>query len=93
MTTIELRLEDAQAKKLAPYHDKLPELLELGLQAWLEQEGRDETSQAHLLQLLVASGKVSMPTPHTGEQPHTRQTPVPIDGKPVSEILVEQRQR
>ena len=63
MYTIQLELRDELAEKLAPYHDRLIELLELGLQEWLERE----------------------------QQEHIRHTPVPITGKPVSELLIEQR--
>lgn len=47
-------------------------------------------SRERLLQVLAASGKIEMPRPYTGEKPYVRHTPVPITGKPVSELIVEQ---
>jgi len=92
MRTITLELSDELTKTLAPYRDKLPDLLELGLREWLKRER--QTCQAlreRVHQVLVASGKVEAPHPYTGEQPYVRRTPVPITGKPVSELVVEQR--
>jgi hypothetical protein len=92
MHTIQLELRDELAEKLAPYHDKLLELLELGLQEWLERERQKHLSpKERLLQILAASDKIKMPRPYTGEEPYVRHTPVPITGKPVSELLIEQR--
>ena len=92
MYTIQLELEDELAEKLAPYRDKLLALLELGLQEWLERERQESLALGErLLLVLAASGKVEMPRPYTAEKPYVRHTPVPITGKPVSELIVEQR--
>ena len=92
MYTIQLELEDELAEKLTPYRDKLLALLELGLQEWLERERQESLAlRERLLRVLAASGKVEMPRPYTGEKLYIRRTPVPITGKPVSELVVEQR--
>jgi hypothetical protein len=68
------------------------ELLELGLQEWLEREQQEHIApRERLLQVLAASDRMKMPKPYTGEKPYVRHTPVPITGKPVSELLIEQR--
>jgi len=92
MVTIQLKIPDKLAEKLTPYRDQLSELLELGLQEQLAREDRERLNQrGRLLQVLAASGKVKMPKPYTGTRRYVRHTPVPITGKPVSEIIIEQR--
>jgi len=90
--TIQVKLREKQAQKLSPYRARLAELLDLGLQVWLEREDQqDRSSQEQLLQALAASSAVAVPQPYTGEEPYHRRTPVPINGKPVSELVVEGR--
>jgi len=38
MSTIQLEISDTLAQKLVPYHNKLSQLLELGLQMWAKHE-------------------------------------------------------
>ncbi len=91
MTIIQLEISDKLAEKLKPYQDRLVELLELGLQTWQEQESPPQSERQRLLQVLAASGRVSLPKPYTGEEPYISHTPVPSSGKPASEIVIEQR--
>lgn len=91
MNIIQLEISDKLAEKLKPYQDRLVELLELGLQTWQEQESPPQSERQRLLQVLAASGRVSLPKPYAGEEPYVRRTPVPTTGKPVSEIVIEQR--
>ena len=92
MHTIHLDIPDELAEKLAPYCDHLSALLELGLQAWLEREQQERLAlQERVLQVIAASGKVAMPQPPAGQEPYVRHTPVPITGKSVSELIIEQR--
>lgn len=92
MHTIHLELKDEQVKKLAPYRDKLPELLELGLEVWLDREQRTgQSSRELLLQVLAASNQVEIPKPYRDEEPYHRHTPVPIKGQSASKLIVEQR--
>ena len=94
MHTIQLELQEPLAEKLVSYQDRLVELLELGLQVWLERERQEQpTDRERLLWVLTASGKVKIPQPYTGGRPYVRNTPVPITGRPVSELLIEQRGR
>ena len=93
MSTIQLDISDELAKKLAPYRDQLVELIELGLQTWLERKPQEPLAQQESLrQILAASGQVELPQPYTGQEPYVRRTPVPITGKPVSEVIIEQRE-
>ena len=92
MTTIQLNIPNELAERLDPYRDQLADLLELGLQKWLERERQQRLSQRdQLLQTLASSGKVKLPHAYPVEKPYSRQTPITIKGKPVSEILIEQR--
>lgn len=92
MTIVQLEIPDKLAEKLKPYRGRLIELLELGLQKWQEREQqRSQTEKEKIVQILAASGKVSLPQPYTGEKPYVRRTPVTITGKPASEIIIEQR--
>lgn len=50
-----------------------------------------ETEQVKVARALVASGQVHLPQPYSGKFPRSRQTPIKIPGKLVSEIAVEQR--
>jgi len=80
MYTIQLELEDEMIEKLAPYQDKLLELLELGLQVCKERERQEwRNMQDRLLQTLGASGEVQVPKPYAGEKPYARRIPVSIN--------------
>ncbi len=92
MHTIQLDIPDALAERLAPYSDNLVALLELGLQAWTAYEMQEQLAlQEGLLRRLATSGKVAIPQPYTGPAPYLRHTPIPITGKPVSELVIEHR--
>ena len=92
MHIIQLDIPDELAEKLAPYSDHLSALLELGLQAWMAQEQLEHGAlREGILQILAASGKVAIPQPYPGPGPYVRYTPIPITGKPVSELVIEHR--
>ncbi|OQY20047.1 MAG: hypothetical protein B6I34_08935 [Anaerolineaceae bacterium 4572_32.1] len=92
MNVVQLELSGELAQILSPYHDKLPALLELGLREWLKREPQESLAlRERILQVLVASSQVEAPKPYIGERPYVRHTPVPITGKAVSELVVEQR--
>ncbi|MEA3340815.1 MAG: hypothetical protein U9R15_12690 [Chloroflexota bacterium] len=92
MNTIQLELSDNLATTLTPYRDKLPTLLELGLREWLKREQQKPTvRRERMLWVLAASSRVEIPRPYIGEKPYIRRTPVPVTGKSVSELVVEQR--
>lgn len=92
MSTIQIDIPDALAQKLAPHQDRLVELLELGLQKWLEHEDRDlATQREKVFRELAAAGKISLPKSSTHKEPYISHTPVHSTGKPASEIINEQR--
>jgi hypothetical protein len=92
MSVIQLEIPNELAEKLKPYRNRLVELLELGLQKWLEREQQEyQTRQENLLQVLASSGKITLPKPYTSKKPYVSHTPVPITGKPASELIIEQR--
>lgn len=78
MFTLQLEIPDELAEKLSPYHDQLPELLELGLQVWLERERQERLARGErLLEILATSDKVRLPEPYTDERPYRRHTACP----------------
>ena len=92
MYTIQLEIPGHLAERLAPYQTRLPELLELGLLEWeLQAQSVLVTEPDALLQVLAESGKVELPKPYRASRPYKRRTPVPIYGKPASEVVIEQR--
>ena len=93
MQTIQLQISDTLATQLAPYREQWAALLEAGLRAWQQSAPpkQDESEAEQVRRLLAASGLVSLPLPDPNPEAYVRQTPVPITGKPVSEIVIEQR--
>ena len=92
MHTIQLDIPDELAEKLAPYHDHLLSLLELGLHAWLQNEQQERLAlRERVHKILAASGQVTTPGPYASQKPYVRHTPVPITGTPVSDLIIEQR--
>ena len=93
MSTIQVEISDTLAQKLGPYHNKLPQLLELGLQMWTKHEQEEaKNNKEYLHQLLASSGKVRVPKPYPVGESFSRQTPVPIMGESVSQLVIEQRE-
>jgi len=90
MTTIELKIPDNLAKRLRPHQNELVQLLELGLEQRLAQE-KERVSRQQIMQALRESGLVEMPQPLPVGQVRERHTPMPMNGRPLSEIIVEQR--
>ena len=92
MPTIQLNIPDELAERLAPYSDHLLMFLELGLQVWMTHEQQERaTVQEGILRILATSGKVTVPQPDPGPEPYVHHTPIPITGKPVSELVIEHR--
>lgn len=92
MSTIKIEIPDTLAQKLIPHQDHLVELLELGLQKWLEGKEPDITTQREkVLQSLATIGKISLPKPYIDKEPYVAHTPVQSTGTPASEIIIEQR--
>ena len=92
MHTIQLDIPDELAERLEPYSDHLLILLELGLQAWMAHEQQEHGAvREDILQILAVPGKVTLPQPYPGPEPYVRHTPIPITGKPISELVIEYR--
>lgn len=92
MSTIQLEISDELAEQLAPHQERLVDLLRLGLQQWQENEQQKRQSeQAQILQLLAESGQVIIPKPIVDATTYILQTLVPLAGKAISEIVIEQR--
>jgi hypothetical protein len=92
MHTIQLELEEDLAARLVPYRDKLPEMLELGLEALQKREVRErQEARKRVLSVLGAAPQVNVPQPLNGDAPYTRLSPVQITGQPVSEIVIAER--
>jgi hypothetical protein len=92
MHTIQLELEEELAAKLVPYRDKLPEMLELGLEALQEREAQErQEARKRVLGVLGAAPQVNVPQPSNGGAQYVRLTPVQITGQPVSEIVIAER--
>lgn len=94
MRTISLQISDELAKQLAPYQEQWPLLLAIGLQTWQQKQrvtNGVSVNNAQIQRVLAASDLIILPTPESKTTPYARQTPVPITGTPVSEIIIEQR--
>lgn len=92
MRVLEIEVSEDLAKDLRRHADDLPMLLELGLQEWLRRrQGDQEPSREQILRALAASDQVKLPEPYEAERPYVRQTPVQVKGRPVSEVVLEQR--
>jgi len=92
MLTIQLEIPDELAHQLAPHQDNLLEFIKMGLDAWQKSEqNKEKGSAARLQQLLAASGKLVVPTLPENGKTYQRKTPISISGKPVSQIVIEER--
>lgn len=92
MNTISLQVSDELAGKLLPLSDRLPEIIELGLQHWQEQASLTPRQQAEKLWeatglLIARESGLTRPTTSA----HKRRAPIQAGGKPASEIIIEQR--
>ena len=93
MQTIQIEIPDELALKLLPYQHDLPSLLEAGLavKEHTAQPTSIDGEAERVRRVLLASGRVRVPSPHTDAAPYVRHTPVAITGQAISEIVIEQR--
>ncbi len=91
MITISVQLSEELAKRVLPVQDRLPEIIELGLECWRGQGPL--TPRQRVERLWEASGLSMSPSPALPPRPSgTRQrSPLRAGGKPASEIIIEQR--
>jgi len=98
MVTITLEVPDRLANRLAPFQDRLPEIIEVGLrqvEAGTRRELETDRSQLKLqvLAALQSTGIVTVPETSVRPQARVRRTPIKAGGKPASEIIIEDRRR
>ena len=94
MTDLTISIPDELMQKLRPHLNELPRILELGVEQ-VERSAASEalTERERIIRLLAAKGvkpldKNLLPK---GVLDCPRQKPLRIPGKPVSEIIIEQR--
>jgi hypothetical protein len=96
MVTISLQVSDELAERLAPYHDRLPEIVELGLSQVESGAGEGaETNRgalkAQVLAALRSTGIITAPEPTAHAGTRVRRTPVKAGGPPASELIIAER--
>ncbi|MBD3256732.1 MAG: hypothetical protein GF383_16680 [Candidatus Lokiarchaeota archaeon] len=94
MTTFEVPQD--LARRLLPFQDHLPEIIELGLEHWRsqEQEPAHLTPRQRVENLWAAHGLTTSLHPATIQryaEPSKRQPPLRTEGKPASQIIIDQR--
>ena len=92
MITIPVQLSEELAERVRPLQDRLPKIIELGLRQWRKQPVL--TPRQRVEQLWEAQGLVEPAVPSNDQRQTTRrkpQMPIPVDGQPASEIIIEQR--
>ncbi|MBU0492512.1 MAG: hypothetical protein KKA73_19980 [Chloroflexi bacterium] len=102
--TIQIQVPTELVKRLRPHHDELPQILEWGLW-YLEQVKSPHTAgltepppRDRVLAALRSTGIVVALDPAIAARYRThadqpRHTPVPVKGKPLSDMIVEERHR
>ena len=92
MSAIQLQIPEDMQRELHPYRNHLRQLLELGLEEWKRQEKTTpDPERERLLNVLRAADGITLPSPAQGKKARPRWTPVSIQGRPVSEIVMELR--
>ena len=102
MTTITLELPEQLAEQIRRYQADLSHIFELGLQRLKEEKPRTATAavsgrermiqeRERIDQALLASGLIALPLPDPHKKKRRRHPPIHIGGKPLSEIIIEQR--
>jgi hypothetical protein len=96
MVEVSVPVPEALAKELEQVRDRLPEILELGLRQLAVQE--QPVSVQDLRQILAQQGLLAELEPLSPEDADVavaseRLSPLQIEGRPVSELIVEERNR
>ena len=96
MVEVRVAIPDALAKELEQVRDRLPEILELGLRQLAVQE--QPVSVRDLRQILAQQGLLAELESLSPEEADVaagpeRLSPLQIEGRPVSELIVEERNR
>lgn len=92
MITIPVQLSEELAAQVQPIQNHLPEIIELGLRHWRKQPAltpRQRVEQLWEAQGLVESAALGGKRSQSTRRKH--RAPIPADGRPASEIIIEQR--
>jgi hypothetical protein len=89
MREITIEIPDQLAERLSPYREQLPQILERGLADLETASPRPDDWRERTIRVLMATGLVRMP--ETSLRPRRRHTPIKMTGKPLSELIIEQR--
>ncbi|OGO40710.1 MAG: hypothetical protein A2Z03_02905 [Chloroflexi bacterium RBG_16_56_8] len=93
MSSITIEIPENLVDRLRPYQEQLPEILELGLyQLESGVVARDELRE-RTLRALESTGLILPRDSSVSENRRNRprQKPLKIPGKPLSEVIIEQR--
>lgn len=95
MVTIPLELTNDLARRVLPLQDRLPEIIELGLnQIALKENGSEVFTSARqqMLDALASTGIVTLPIPvATAHKARRRHTPIEAGGPLASETIIQER--
>ena len=95
MTDLTISVPDELMEKLRPHLDELPRVLELGVKQMGQADSTKTLSDRERIFRLLAAKGIAHPLDKNllpaSVLDHPRQKPLAILGKPVSEIVVEQR--
>ena len=96
METILLQIPDDLAEQIKPHRHELARILQLGLSQLATSEiesPRDRTLRALQATGLIQPIAPSLLSRYAVDSPRSRRPPLRLPGKPLSEIIIEQRGR
>jgi hypothetical protein len=96
MREITIDIPDTLAERLSFYREQLPQILELGLADLETASPRPDDLRERTLRVLQETGLIQpLNLSRYIQRPRNRprRTPLEIPGKPLSEIIIEQRGR
>jgi hypothetical protein len=93
MREITIEIPETLAERLSPYREQLPRILELGLADLETASPRPDDWRERTIRVLMATGLVQPLnlSRYLNSRNRPRSTPLKIPGKPLSEIIIEQR--
>ena len=94
MQQVTLEIPDELVTELTPYREHLLELLRLGLaEQQRMQAAQHSVKLDQVLQQMADEGTLIRPKPASSRRSRARRSLIRVTGKPVSEIVIEQRNR
>jgi len=95
MTDLTISIPDELMQKLRPHLNELPRILELGVEQMERANPPDKLTHRERIIRLLAERRIAHPLDKSLVPPQAftrpRQQPLHIPGKPLSEIIIEQR--